>query len=254
MTSRRDSGVALFEARRLHKRFGRQVVLEEVTLAFEAGRLSGIMGPNGAGKTTCFNVLTGRFKPDRGRVVFDGTDITGLPPRAIADRGVARSFQAMTLFDDFSTLLNVVMALPDVRGRTFDMVGDLMRGEHAAEGHDVLTRVGLRDLASVPAGRLSYGDRRRLDIAIALAQRPRILFLDEPTAGLGADAVARLADLLRELKRSVTIVLIEHNMAFLFGLADHVSVMHWGQVIAEGTPAALREDRWVRASNLGSLV
>jgi branched-chain amino acid transport system ATP-binding protein len=245
--------VALFEARRLHKRFGRQVVLENVSLAFEAGRLSGIMGPNGAGKTTCFNVLTGRFKPDRGRVVFDGADITGLPPRTIADRGVARSFQAMTLFDDFSVLLNVVMALPAVRGRTFDMLGDLMRGEHAAEGHDVLARVGLRDQASVAAGRLSYGDRRRLDIAIALAQRPRILFLDEPTAGLGADAVARLADLLRELKRSVTIVLIEHNMAFLFGLADHVSVMHWGQVIAEGTPAALREDRWVRASNLGSL-
>jgi branched-chain amino acid transport system ATP-binding protein len=128
-----------------------------------------------------------------------------------------------------------------------------MREEHAAEGRDVLARVGLREQAGVPAGRLSYGDRRRLDIAIALAQRPRILFLDEPTAGLSADAVARLADLLGELKRSVTIVLIEHNMAFLFGLADFVSVMHWGQVIAEGPPAVLREDRWVRASILGGL-
>ena len=245
--------MALFETRHLHKRFGRQVVLEEVNLAFEDGRLSGIMGPNGAGKTTCFNVLTGRFKPDRGRVLFDGADITGLSPRAIADRGVARSFQAMNLFDDFSALLNVVMALPPVRRRHYDMLGELMREEHAAEGLDVLARVGLRDRAHVPAKSLPYGDRRRLDIAIALAQRPRILFLDEPTSGLSAEAVAQLSDLLRELKRSVTIVLIEHNMAFLFGLADYVSVMHWGQIIAEGPPAVLREDKWVRASHLGSL-
>ena len=117
----------------------------------------------------------------------------------------------------------------------------------------MLARVGLRDRAHVPAKSLAYGDRRRLDIAIALAQRPRILFLDEPTSGLSADAVAQLRDLLHELKRSVTIVLIEHNMAFLFGLADYVSVMHWGQIIAEGTPAALREDKWVQASHLGSL-
>jgi branched-chain amino acid transport system ATP-binding protein len=245
--------MALFEAHHLHKRFGRQVVLEEINLAFEAGRLSGIMGPNGAGKTTCFNVLTGRFRPDRGRVVFDEADITGLAPRVVADRGIARSFQTMTLFDDFSALLNVVLALPAVRGRTYDPFGELLRAPHAAEGLDVLARVGLRDQAHTPARHLPYGDRRRLDIAIALAQRPKILFLDEPTSGLSADAVAQLSDLLRELKRSVTIVLIEHNMAFLFGLADHVSVMHWGQIIAEGPPAVLREDRWVRASHLGTL-
>jgi branched-chain amino acid transport system ATP-binding protein len=237
----------------LHKRFGRQVVLEEINFAFEEGRLSGIMGPNGAGKTTCFNVLTGRFKPDRGRVVFDGADITGLPPRVIAARGVARSFQAMNLFDDFSALLNVALALPSVRERSYDMFAGLMQAEQAAGALDVLARVGLRDKAHVTAKSLPYGDRRRLDIAIALAQRPKILFLDEPTSGLSADAVAQLTDLLRELKRSVTIVLIEHNMAFLFELADYVSVMHWGQIIAEGTPAALREDKWVRASNLGSL-
>ena len=137
--------MALFETHHLHKRFGRQVVLEEVSLAFEEGRLSGIMGPNGAGKTTCFNVLTGRFKPNRGRVMFDGADITGLPPRAIAARGIARSFQAMNLFDDFSALLNVALALPGVRARHYDMLGDLMREEHAAEALEVLSRVGLRD-------------------------------------------------------------------------------------------------------------
>jgi branched-chain amino acid transport system ATP-binding protein len=144
----------------------------------------------------------------------------------------------------------VVLALPEVRRRAYDVVGGLMRGPHSAEGLEALARVGLRDQAHVPAKRLAYGDRRRLDIAIALAQRPRILFLDEPTSGLSADAVVQLAALLRELRRTVTIVLIEHNMAFLFGLADYVSVMHWGQIIAEGPPAALREDRWVRAANL----
>jgi branched-chain amino acid transport system ATP-binding protein len=242
--------MAYFEAHHLHKRFGHQVVLEDVNLGFEEGLLTGIMGPNGAGKTTCFNVLTGRLKPDRGRVVLAGTDVTGLPPRAIASRGVARSFQAITLFDDFSALLNVVVALPGVRKRTYDPWGELMRPEHAAEALDVLARVGLRDQAHLPARGLAYGDRRRLDIAIALAQRPRILFLDEPTSGLSADAVLQLAALLRDLKRLVTIVLIEHNMAFLFELADYVSVMHWGQIIAEGPPAVLREDKWVRASGL----
>jgi branched-chain amino acid transport system ATP-binding protein len=245
--------MALFEAHRLHKRFGRQVVIEEVNLAFEEGRLSGIMGPNGAGKTTCFNLLTGRYSPDRGRVVFDGADVTGLPSRIIAARGVARSFQAMNLFDEFSALQNVVMALPRVREHGLDMIGRLMREEHEAESLSVLARVGLDRKAFVPAKNLPYGDRRRLDIAIALAQRPKILFLDEPTSGLSADAAAQLAELLRELKRSLTIVLIEHNMPFLFGLADHVSVMHWGQIIAEGTPAELRNDKWVQASNLGSI-
>ncbi len=239
----RGPAMALFETHHLHKRFGRQVVLEEVNLAFEEGRLSGIMGPNGAGKTTCFNVLTGRFKPDRGRVIFDGADITGLPPRAIAARGIARSFQAMNLFDDFSALLNVALALPGVRARHYDLLGGLMREEHAAEAPRGPGACGLAATrAHVTAKSLPYGDRRRLDIALALAQRPKILFLDEPTSGLSADAVAQLAELLGELKRSVTIVLIEHNMAFLFALADYVSVMHWGQIIAEGTPAELRED------------
>ena len=124
--------MALFEAQGIHKRFGRQVVLEHIDLAFEAGLLSGIMGPNGAGKTTCFNVLTGRFKPDRGRVVFDGEDITGLSPNAIARKGISRSFQIMSLFDEYSALENIVIALPDVRVRGFNMVDRLSADSAAA--------------------------------------------------------------------------------------------------------------------------
>jgi len=245
--------MALFEARGLHKRFGDHVVLENVSLAFEEGRLSGIMGPNGAGKTTCFNVLTGRYRPDRGRVVFAGRDITGLSPRRIAHQGLARSFQVMNLFNDESALDNVLLALPAVRARGFSMWRDLGRdaGAHD-EAAQVLAQVGLAGKEGVNAARLSYGERRALEIAVALAAKPRLLFLDEPTAGLGIEGTARLRELVAELKRRVTIVVIEHDMSFLFSLADHISVIHWGQVIAEGTPEALKQNPWVARSRLAA--
>jgi branched-chain amino acid transport system ATP-binding protein len=246
--------VALLEARELHLRFGDRVVLENVSLAFEAGRLSGVVGPNGAGKTTCFNVLTGRYKPDSGRVVFDGRDITGASPQAIARLGVARSFQIMTLFDEFSVFENVAIALPRTRARGHDPLGQAYADPALVdEAYDVLDKVGLADRADEPAKSLPYGARRALEIGVALAGRPRLLFLDEPTAGLGSDGRARLADLVRKLKGLLTIVIIEHDMEFLFALADDISVIHWGQVIARGSPAELKANPWVEASNLGRL-
>ena len=245
--------MALFEARHLHKRFGDQVVLEDITLAFEQGRLSGIMGPNGAGKTTCFNVLTGRHKPDRGKVTFDGEDITGLSPHAIARRGIARSFQLMNLFDDYTALENVLLALPEVRGRGLDCWRPLLDDHAACErAREVLGEVGLGARALEPARRLAYGERRALEIGVALAARPRILFLDEPTAGLGMAGTTRLMDLVLRLKQRYTVVVIEHDMRFLFRVADTISVIHWGQVIAQGTPDELRADPWVRASEIGA--
>ena len=245
--------MALFEARNLHKRFGRQVVLEDVSLAFAEGQLSGIMGPNGAGKTTCFNVLTGRYAPDRGDVIFEGETITGLAPRQIARRGISRSFQIMNLFNDYSARDNVLIALPEVRRRGFDAWTDLSACREAGEkATSVLARVGLESRQDTPAKGLSYGERRALEIAVALAAEPRLLFLDEPTAGLGSEGTAHLARLITELKRTLTIVVIEHDMKFLFGLADRISVIHWGQVIAEGTPAELRGHAWVRRSGLGA--
>jgi len=248
------SGVrdALFVAERLHKRFGQHVVLEDVSMRFEEGRLSGIMGPNGAGKTTCFNLLTGSFAPDRGRVTFAGRDITGLPPRRIARMGISRSFQIMNLFDEYSVLDNVLVATPALRARGFSMLADLSRdAELLAGARARLARVGLAGREEVKARNLSYGDRRALEIGVALAARPRLLFLDEPTAGLGAEATLRIAALIADLKRSISIVLIEHDMQFLFGLADHIYVMHWGQVIAQGSPAELRANPWVQRSSLG---
>jgi len=246
--------VALFEASHLHKRFGSHVVLEDVSVRFEAGRLSGIMGPNGAGKTTCFNLLTGRYVPDRGRITFDGADITGMPPRRIARLGISRSFQIMNLFDEYTALDNVLVATPGLRRQGLSMLADPSRDKALLdEAREVLARIGLADKAEVKAKSLSYGDRRALEIGVALAAKPKLLFLDEPTAGLGAQATARIAELISGIKRSVTLVMIEHDMKFLFGLADHIYVMHWGQVIAQGTPAELRANPWVQRSNLGAL-
>ncbi len=246
--------MALFETDQLHKRFGDQVVLESVSLRVEEGQLAGIMGPNGAGKTTCFNVLTGRYKPDRGSVRFAGQDITGLSPRQIAQRGLSRSFQIMNLFNEETALHNVLLGLPQLRAQGMCMWRDLGRDQAA---HDaalvVLDRVGLAHKASVVAGSLSYGERRALEIGVALAAEPRLLFLDEPTAGLGAEGTARVTELINTLKRQLTIIIIEHDMRFLFSLADKISVIHWGQVIAEGTPAQLKDNPWVRRSNLGTL-
>jgi branched-chain amino acid transport system ATP-binding protein len=243
----------MFEANRLHKRFGAHVVLEDVSMRFEAGRLSGIMGPNGAGKTTCFNLLTGAHAPDRGSVTYEGRDITGLPPRAIARLGISRSFQIMNLFNDYSALDNVLVATPEVRVRGFSMLRSFAGKELEEKASLVLGQVGLSGKERVKAKDLSYGDRRALEIGVALAARPRLLFLDEPTAGLGTEGTARIAGLVAELKRSITIVMIEHDMRFLFGLADHIYVMHWGQVIAQGNPAELRANPWVQRSNLGAL-
>jgi branched-chain amino acid transport system ATP-binding protein len=245
--------VALFEAASLHKRFGERVVLEDISLAFDEGTTTGIMGPNGAGKTTCFNLLTGHYRPDRGKVVMDGEDITGLDPQGIVRRGVARSFQAINLFDQETAQDNVVIALPDVRRRGHDAWRELARDSRAQdEAAALLARVGLAGRERTVAKDLSYGERRALEIALALATGPRILFLDEPTSGLGADGTARLAELVAELGRRFTIVMIEHDMRFLFGLAQRIHVIHWGQVIASGTPAELRENAWVRRSSLGT--
>lgn len=245
---------SLFEARGLHKRFGDQVVLESVSLRFDEGQLSGIMGPNGAGKTTCFNVLTGRYKPDRGSVHFAGRDITGCSPRTIARQGLSRSFQIMNLFDDETAIDNIVVALPAVRDAGWSPWRDLGRNSAAYdEAAQLLARIGLAGKERTPSKRLSYGERRALEIGVALAARPRLLFLDEPTAGLGAEGTARLFELVSELKRQLTIVIIEHDMRFLFRLADRISVIHWGQVIAEGSPEALRNNPWVQRSNLGAV-
>jgi branched-chain amino acid transport system ATP-binding protein len=243
----------VFEARGLAKRFGDRVVLQDVSFAVAPGEVHGIMGPNGAGKTTCFHVLTGRYAPDAGRVTFEGRDITGLPPRRIARLGIARSFQVMNLFDEFTALENAIVATPEFRGRALDPWRDASVVAAARErAVRTLADVGLAGKESARAKSLSYGERRALEIGVALAAAPRLLFLDEPTAGLGAEGVERVARLIAQLRGKLAMVVIEHDMRFLFGVADRISVVHWGQVIARGTPGELRANPWVRRSALAA--
>jgi branched-chain amino acid transport system ATP-binding protein len=248
------SATPLLRAAGIEKRFGALVAASAIDIEVAPGERVSLIGSNGAGKTTFVNMITGYLKPDAGSISLAGRDITALHPRAIARLGVARSFQLMTLFDEFSVFENVAIALPATRERGGDALGQAYADPAlVAEAFDILDKVGLGDRADDEAKSLSYGARRALEIAVALACRPKLLFLDEPTAGLGSDGRARLADLVRKLKGLLTIVIIEHDMQFLFSLADEISVIHWGQVIARGTPAELRANPWVEASNLGRL-
>ena len=234
-----------FKAERISKRFGDRMVLQGVDLEVEEGEVHGIMGPNGAGKTTFFHVLTGRYKPDGGKVTFRGENVTGLAPRHIARRGIARSFQVMNLFDDYTAFENVMLATPEFRARGFDAWRDAATVDAAGtRGREALAAVGLAAAEAVKAKSLSYGDRRALEIGVALAAAPKLLFLDEPTAGLGAQGIERIAALIQSLRNKLTLVVIEHDMRFLFGVADRIAVVHWGQVIARGTPAELRANAW----------
>jgi len=246
--------MALFEVQGLHKRFGARVVLENITLSVAEGTVHGIMGPNGAGKTTCFHVMTGHQMPDAGTITFDGRNITGMKPHRIARLGIARSFQIMNLFDDAVVIENVLLALPDFRARAGSVAGRVFDDKSlVAQALEVLDQVGLAGRAWEKAQALPYGDRRALEIAVALAARPRILFLDEPTSGVGGDAAGRLAALIGTLRQHYTSVLIEQDMQFVFELADRMSVIHWGQVIAEDTPTALQANPWVARSALGEV-
>jgi len=235
--------MALFEAQHIHKRFGQQVVLENVNLSFEQNKLSGIVGPNGAGKTTLFNIITGKYKPNRGRILFDDNDITGMSIHKIAQLGIARSFQIMNLFDEYTVLENVTVALPGVRMRQFNMAHNVPTDSMLEQkAFHILERVGLAKDAYAESKSLPYGKRRALEIGVALASHPRMLFLDEPTQGLGSDQRDNLKELIHTIKEDTTIVVIEHDMKFLMEIADVISVVLWGQVIATDEPSKLMRD------------
>ena len=245
---------AILETRGLRKAFGGHVVLDGVTLAFEANRLSALIGPNGAGKTTCFNLLTGLLTPDAGEIRFKGRDITRLPPERRARLGICRSFQIINLFDDYTVLENLRVAVPALRARGFDCwtpAPSLAEAEDRAAA--TIRLVGLAGREHVEARFLSYGQRRLLEIGVALAGEPELLLLDEPTSGLGSRPMETLRTLVQRLAAELTIVVIEHDMDFVLSLSHHVAVLHRGTVIAEGPPEAIRDDAEVREAYLGRL-
>lgn len=236
----------------LTKRFGALLVSDSVTFAVEERELHALIGPNGAGKTTLINQLSGTLPSDAGRILFADEDISHLPLEARVRRGLARSFQITSILHDYTVLENVALAAQARSGSSFRFFARV--GQERAlndEAMAVLTRVGLVGRSTARAGTLSHGEKRLLELAIALACRPRLLLLDEPFAGLGQEESQASITLLKELKSDVAIVLVEHDMDAVFSLADRVSVLVNGRIIASGTPDTIRVDPLVRNAYLG---
>jgi branched-chain amino acid transport system ATP-binding protein len=214
--------------------------------------LHAVIGPNGAGKTTLIAQLSGQVTPDSGRIRFAGSDITGLPMYRRSMLGLARSFQITSLFLDLSVLDNVTLAVQAHAGHSFRFWRDARRQPELREpARALLERVGLADRAERPTAALSHGEHRQLELAMALAGSPRMLLLDEPMAGLGPEESARMVQMLRALKKEVTILLVEHDMEAVFALADRITVLVYGRVIATGAPADIRANAAVRDAYLG---
>jgi branched-chain amino acid transport system ATP-binding protein len=237
----------------LCKSFGGLHVTRDVNLAVEPGERRLIIGPNGAGKTTLFNLITGELKPNSGSVRLFGRDITRVPSRRRAHLGLARTYQIITLFSRDTILRNVTLAFLGLSPLRWNPLIDLEQRQDIRErAHAALARVGLAHLASRPLAQTSYGERRRVEIAMALAQDPKVLLLDEPFAGLSIDERHDVSQLLSTVPRDVTIVMIEHDMDVALGFADRITLLHFGEVVVEGSRSEVVEDPRTREVYLGA--
>lgn len=243
---------AILEIEGLWKDFDGFVATRDITFDLQEGERHAIIGPNGAGKTTFFNLITGHMRPSKGRVRFRGRDITGMAPNKVVKLGLARSFQRINIFPRMSVFENVQVALMSRDGHTtrmFKLCFDL----NVAETYELLETVGLRKEASETAGELAYGKQKQLELAIALAENPEVLLLDEPTAGMSpteTDDAIRLIDRITK-ERGLTLLFTEHDMGVVFGVSDRISVLHHGEIIAMGLPDDVRNDPEVRRIYLG---
>jgi len=245
--------MAVLEVSNLAKAYDGVQALRGVSFAVGAGELVAMIGPNGAGKTTCFNIVNGQLRPDAGEVSLDGTSLVGMPPRAVWRLGVGRTFQVAATFGSMGVRENVQMALLSrdrLLSSFFLPAGNLFIGE----ANELLSRVGMAEQAARPCAELAYGDLKRLELAIALANRPRLLLMDEPTAGTAPQERDALMGLASSLARSekIAVLFTEHDMEAVFGFADRVLVLHGGELIATGAPGEVRDDPRVREVYLGA--
>jgi branched-chain amino acid transport system ATP-binding protein len=248
--------VPLLECRGLSRRFGGLVAVDAVDLAIEPGEVRAVIGPNGAGKSTLFNVITGVLAPSDGEIYFAGERITGLPVHRVIQKGVARTFQLTHLFPALTARENVrIAAQARHAGRWRPLAGGALFAATAAAAEEALDLMRLADLADVKAGLLSHGNQRLLEVAMAIAQRPRLLLLDEPTQGLSVEETDQAVRILRAMlaRGGLTVILVEHDMEVVFRLADKITVLHRGRVIADGAPDAVKANAEVQSAYLGGL-
>ena len=242
----------LLRVENLVRRFGGVIATDHVSLDVAQGELHAIIGPNGAGKTTLISQLTGHLTPDSGSIYLGGRDISHLAAYRRSALGLARSFQITSLLLDFTVADNVALAAQAHDGHSFYFWGNARKEKHLRDAaRAALQRVGLEARADVPVSELSHGEQRELELAVALATKPQLLLLDEPMAGLGVTESARMVKLLQELRKEVTIVLVEHDMDAVFALADRISVLVYGRVIASDVPSAIRQNEDVKRAYLG---
>ncbi len=246
----------ILETKNLRKEFGALVAVDDVNLRVKANTVHAIIGPNGAGKTTLFNLLSNTLEPTAGKVFFNGKAITHLPMHRIIHLGIGRSFQITNLFPNLTVLENVRLAAQALGHDSFRFLQKASHFKRYEQGAwDVLRQVGLAERAYVPARMLPHGDQRKLELAIILASNPRLLLLDEPTAGMAAEQVPGMMNLINQIQKSgdKTIVLVEHNMSVVMNISDRITVMHQGRILAEGTPSEIAANPEVQSAYLGKL-
>jgi branched-chain amino acid transport system ATP-binding protein len=246
--------VPLLECRGLVRRFGALVAVDGIDLAVEPGEIRAVIGPNGAGKSTVFNLITSVLRPSAGQVIFAGEDITGMPVHQVAQKGIARTFQLCHIFPALTVRENVRIAAQARDGRRWQFLGGgRVLNRSASAAAEAIARMRLTRMADATAAMLSHGDQRLLEIAMAIAQKPRLLMLDEPTQGLSIEETGRAVQILKDMltEGDLSVLLVEHDMEVVFKLADNITVLHRGRVIADGSPTAVRASAEVRSAYLG---
>jgi branched-chain amino acid transport system ATP-binding protein len=246
--------VSLLRTDQLCRSFGSLVVTNRVSFTVDPGERHVIIGPNGAGKTSLINQIGGQLRPTQGRIFLDATDITGWSPDRICRSGIARTFQRNNLFVNLSVIENLRLAVEARRGNPLNFFSPIERFRRLIErAEELMQRVHLDENGARPARSLSYGEQRQLEIGIALASEPKLLLLDEPTSGMSPAETGRMIDLIASLPRTLTILMIEHDMNVVFSVADRITVLCYGEILASGTPAEIQANRRVREVYLGTV-